>query len=228
MTTLNSNLRLYVNGDSPGGANALLQSQTSGNPVTSRPAWMQGDRVVLCVYFRKPNADVGEVTTAYALLSGYSLTVCGKLADDVKDGQELFRSFEWVETGSDDDVHYEATLDLETNAINAAFASSSEDSLDVDIDIEYRDSAGYCVTYRAQISVTRQVYQGTSERQAYRIVSPTGVVYLLWVSDDGQLQVERGPSDVAVPSLSYLLASPSGANFQISVTDDGQLQIERV
>lgn len=190
MTTLNRAIKWYINGDLPGGRNALLDGLTA-NPINLKPSLMQGDALLIQLYFRAPGA-VGSPTTAVSLAAGYTLYLVGKVAEDIGSGDVLFNVSDWTD-GSD---YYQGTLNLNTAAINAAFAAQSGiDAIDVAVDIEYRDAGNTeRVTYRADIQLCRQVYQGTEAAPTPSVVlgleSPSGYVFRLSITDEGVLNIE--------------------------------------
>ncbi len=197
MTTLNRSIDLYVNGDLPGGQNALLQSQTSGNPISGRPQWMMGDRFTLNLYFRE-TGDAGELTTAYTLPDDLSLALVGKDSSALKTGPVLFSASgaDWSKQGADDAVYYQAVLALDTDAVLAAFAAASTDTIDVDVDIKFMDGGNTArLTYRVELTLCRTAYIGTEALPvpgvAYRIKSPGGIMFQISVTDDGQFQLTR-------------------------------------
>ena len=191
MTTLNRAIKWYINGDLPGGRNALLDGLTA-NPINLKPSLMQGDALLIHLYFRAPGA-VGSATTAVSLAAGYTLYLVGKVASAIGTGSVLFNVSDWT----DGEDYYQGTLNLNTAAINAAFAAESgKDAIDVSVDIEYRDAGNTeRVTYRADIQLCRQVYQGTEAAPTPSVVlgleSPSGYVFRLSISDEGVLSQER-------------------------------------
>jgi hypothetical protein len=194
MTTLNRAIKWYINGDLPGGRNALLEGITP-NPPNIKPALMQGDQTAIQLYFRKMGA-VGVDTTAYTLDAGYTLYLVGKLASALDDGAVLFSVSSWTSPGEGEE-HYSGTLNLNTAEIDAAFAATTEsDTIDVSVDIEYRDAGNTeRVTYRADIQICRQVYQGSEAVPTPNLLntfeSPGGYIFQLSITDDGQIQIVR-------------------------------------
>ena len=231
MTTLNRSINLYINGNLPGGRNAILDGQTS-NPTNLRPALMQGDKCPIRLYFRSPG-DPGEDSTAVDLGQDYSLVLCGKIEASLKNSAELFRVSDWAHVGD----YYEGTLDLTTSALATAMTEENSDALDVAIDIEYRDIANSVrLTYRADVTVFRQVYDSIgippSTLSASYLQSPDGSNWRLTVDDNGQLAIDKVGDEQADPDfviLSYAnLISPSGYWWQISIDDNGQISKRRI
>jgi hypothetical protein len=194
MTTLNRAIKWYINGDLPGGRNAMLDGLTA-NPPQLKPALMQGDTLPLQLYFRQPGL-VGADTTALTLAAGYTLYLVGKLASEIDSGAALFAISTWTSPGEGQE-YYAGTLNLNTEAIAAAFAASGAgDTLDIAVDIEYRDAGNTerC-TYRADVQLFRQVYQGAevlpTPSATYPFVSPSGYVFEQTIDDNGQLSIRR-------------------------------------
>lgn len=198
MSTLNREINLYIDGDLPGGRNALLSGLTDPGPATERPALMQGDILAVNLYFRRKNSadPVGSVTTALELPAGSVVVLAGKLESDLS-GDALFVASSFASGGSSDTVHYAASLTLNTDAIQTAFeANPTSSSLNVFADVEVQNAGNTeRVTFRLHVTLYRQAYQGDEATPvpspSYRIVSGGGIVFELSVTDDGQLQVER-------------------------------------
>jgi len=193
MATLNRAIGWYIDGASSGGRNALLDG-VSANPLNLSPSLMQGDKLTVQLYFRAIGS-VGADTTALELAAGYTLHLVGKLKDSIGSGAVLFAVSSWTKPESGD--YYYGTLDLNTEALNAAFSSAAdEDTLDVSIDIEYRDAGNTeRLTFRVEAQIARQVYQGTEATPApsvsFPLTSPSGYVFSLTIDDDGELSSER-------------------------------------
>lgn len=193
MTTLNRAISLYINGDLPGGRNALLEGLTA-NPPNQKPCLMQGDACPLRVFFRKPGA-VGDATTAYTLEEGYTLYLVGKLSAELKTGDVLFSVNAWTSPGEGEEF-YSGVLNLSTEELDAAFEAATSGTLDVAIDIEYRNAGNTeRVTYRADVQLCRQGYQGSepvpTPNVAFALVSPSGYVFSITIDDHGEINKER-------------------------------------
>lgn len=193
MTELARTVSFYINGDLPGGHNALLDGLTA-NPPNVKPTLMQGDKCLLQLYFRQPGVP-GADTTAYELADGFTLRLVGKPADDIKTGSVLCEITAF-EQGESEAEYYEGTLDLTTQALIDAFGESASDTIDVALDIEYRDAGNTeRLTYRADVQICRQVYQGDEATPtpsvSFPLESPGGYVFSVTVSDEGVLSVER-------------------------------------
>lgn len=189
MSILSKAYVLVINGDLPGGRNSLLKSITEGNPSSEEPIWMQGDVCDLHLYFRTMG-DVGQDTTSIDLGEDFSMILAGSLekTPDVN----LFMVSQWTKEG-DEDVYYAGTLQLDTEAIEAAFESEKSDELSVLIDIEVRDTANTKrISYRIRISIARQVYSGqtvpgTLEYPAAIMTAPDGSKWQLGIDNNGEI-----------------------------------------
>lgn len=183
--TLGQVVSLYINGDNPGGDNALLDGKT-GNPPSVRPKICVGDKFTLQLFFRKPSSTVGSASTAYSLSASFGL---------VFSGGTYFICNSFSKSGSDDDELYQGTLDLNTAEALAALASV--DTLDVEADLEYQDATNSKrVTYRIPITLCKQTYSGSpgptaSAANLFRLTSSGGMVWEFIVEDDGTLKNTR-------------------------------------
>jgi hypothetical protein len=226
MTTLNRAIKWYINGDLPGGRDALLDGVTA-NPPMLKPALMQGDTCAIKLYFREPG-DVGEDTTQYQLAAGYSLALVGKLSGAINTGSVLFSVTSWTVDGES----YAGVLNLDTPALAEAFqAATDEDTLDVSVDIEYRDAANVeRLTYRVEIQVCRQVYAGLAAQPYVPMLSPSGYRWLLAVDDEGGFAITRDADPVPlVAGASYFeLLSPAGYTWRFTMSDEGELSKTRI
>ena len=195
MPTLTRAIQWYINSKLPGGRNALLDGETS-NPPNLAPMIMQGDAFPLQLFFRTPGAEVGSATTAVSLEAGYRLGVVGKLASDLDNDTVLFDCFDWAPTEGSD--CYTGMLNLADDRIADAFAASNgQDKLEVAVDIEYaNDTNTQRLTYRANIEIGRQVYQGSeplapAARSGWMFATPGGEKWLLEIKDGGVLNQTR-------------------------------------
>lgn len=228
MTTLARQITLVLNGDLPGGANAVLSDLTSGRAAGSRLRWMQGDACPHYVYFRKPAAAIGAAAEIYELAAGYTLVAGAKVHIANYPATSLFEILSFARTVIGDDVCYVGMIDLNTDAIDDALETHA--TVDVDIDYEYRDALNTVrLSYRAEITIVRQAYEGTAPTQTYLISSTPGLfVFRISASDAGQLQITREAYQAIAPPTTYRLTSTGGYVFELFVTDDGLPQIERV
>jgi hypothetical protein len=195
MSTISKAYRLVINADLPGGRNSLLKAIDDGNSISETPIWMQGDKCSIRCYFRTPG-DPGEPSTSIELDAGFTMVLSGVLKDTPADS--LFTVSAWTKEG-EGDVYYLGALDLNTIALNAAFAANADaDQLDVLVDIEIRDAGNTeWITYRAEIAIARQAYAG-----------------------------EMAPSPVLYPFGN--LTAPDGGIWQVGVTNDGQPTFTKV
>jgi hypothetical protein len=234
-TTLNRVLELVINGDLPGGANATLDSKTSGKTPSIRPRWMAGDACPLNLYFRKPATAIGAASTVYALSTPMSLVLSAKKDEQNIEGDELFRISDWAVIGSGETIYYQGSLDLTTVALASLFASGS-DEVPVSVDIEYRDAANSSrLTWRAELTLCRQVYSGgipPSSLSSSYLQSPDGSLYQITVDDAGEIQKTKIGLDqqgAGFVTLSYFnFVSPGGYVYRFEIDDNGELQRERI
>jgi len=228
MAELSRVYSLYINGDKPGGLNALLSGKTSSQ-IIETPAFMQGDRFALRLFFRKPGATLNDASTAYELPATFSLVLSGKLATAIKTGSNLILVSTWTKTGTGDDVYYSGSMDMNTAELTAAFETASADTLSVYVDIEVRDATNSeRTTYRVPVTVYRQVYDGQMEPSPLGypeivMVSPNGSYWKVGVADTGQVEIVATTTQPAYTSLT--MVSPGGTHYGLSVTDAGNVQI---
>jgi hypothetical protein len=189
MSTIAKAYELFINGKLPGGRNALLKSKTDGNAISEKPIWMQGDKCLIHLYFREPGAP-GSNSSSLSLDESFSMVLSGSL--QASPATPLFSVSAWTKQG-EADVYYEGTLNLGTIPLDAAFAQdSTATELQIPVDIEVRDFGNTIrITYRANISISRQMYAGEAAPGAVALpaallTSPDGSTWQLGVSDVGE------------------------------------------
>ena len=233
MPTLNRFYALIINSKLPGGREAAMISITDGNPVAEKPVFMWGDKCPIRLYFRIPG-DPGEDATPCELSADYSLVLAAAQEEGTT---ELFRVVDWVKVGADADIYYEGMLDLNTDALASAFATPSISSLDVAVDIEYRDAANTNrLTYRVSAVIYRQRFSDTgvvpSTLSAAYLRSPDGSTWQLTVNDAGQMAVIKVAEDMRDPGFVTLssarFVSPNDYAWELTVDDEGQTNIRRL
>lgn len=235
-TTLNRVIELVVNGDLPGGYNALLKSKTSGEAISRRPRLMAGDRFSLRLYFRKPNTAIGAAASVYELESPNSMVLVGKADPDAITGSSLFSIVDWVKIGSGDAAYYQGVCDLTSAEIAALFASGP-DEVNISADLEVRDAINSArVTYRLELTLCRQVYDGVgilpTTLSASYLQSPDGSTWQLTVNDAGQMSIikvglaQRDPDFIITQQAIFV--TPGGYYWAMSIDDNGQLQKELI
>ena len=143
-----------------------------------KPCWMQGDKCLVHLYFRKPG-DPGEDSASLSLDESFSMVLSGSLASDRT--TPLFSVSSWSKKG-DTDVYYEGTIDLNTQALADAFAADKVPN----------PGNTERITYRANIIVSRQSYSGETAPgsvalPAALLTSPDGDIWRLGVGNDGEI-----------------------------------------
>lgn len=188
MATLNREILLYIDGDRPGGLDALLDGKRSSAPNV-RPAFMTGDKCSVKLLFRSKPVDL-SASSALDLAVGATIVMSAK----TKEGTSLlFSVSSFAESGSSDDKGYAGTLDLNTAECLAATASlGNNESVLIYIDIEVRDAGNTeRLTYRVAAYLYKQVYAGevAPTPVLYPIgnfASPDGSIWVMSVTNDGQ------------------------------------------
>ena len=190
MSTISKAYELFINGNLPGGRDALLKSKTDGNAISEKPVWMQGDKCLLHLYFRAPG-EPGANSTSLDLGESFSMVLSGALP--AAPTVPLFSVSDWAKKG-EADYYYEGVLDLATNPLETAFAAdTSATELKVAVDIEVRDPGDTTrITYRANLSISRQTYAGQAAPGAVALpaallTAPDGGVWQLGVDNLGEI-----------------------------------------
>lgn len=189
--TLNRRLALYIDGTKPGGPNASLSGKT--NNVANPPfSMMQGDTCDLAVFFRSPSTT-SQASDYLELEAGCVIAMAGSGPD----GTILFAvtSFTLSGTGTDD-ACYTGSLNLATEAIETALSNLTGEYLDVDIDVEVRNAGNTeRVTFRIPARIYPEIYTVSAPTPTpsltFGLESPSGYVFQLSITDNGELQIAR-------------------------------------
>lgn len=151
---------LYIDIDKPGGLSCLLDGKTSSQ-LQTEPMLVQGDCFTLKLFFRRRGV-LGAASTPITLAAGSEIVLAGKHIDDLGAVTLLFNATSFAETGSGDDLHYEATLDLNTVELDAKVGTNKDISVRIDVEVE---DAGNDMraTYQFDATVRHQVYDGEAD-----------------------------------------------------------------
>ena len=179
-------ISLYIDITKPGGVACLLAGKSSSE-ISAVPSFILGDKFTLALYFRRPSAGITTASTAVSISGAVALGA--KPTADLESTDLLFSAADFAETDTDDDLHYEAAVDLNTPELLAAMGD--EDTLDVTVDIEVRDAGNSeRLTFQFAAQVRRQALIGTE-------AGPTAAPSLFdYFTDDDGLHCLRITNDL--------------------------------
>jgi hypothetical protein len=157
MTAWTKRIALYIDVDSAGGAPLL--SAKSSTRLSTNPAFMQGDKVRLELWFRSLASSPLNASTVAELAAGSKIAVAAKLASALDSATVLFSAFDFSLDGSGDDICYYADLDLNTQEIDDVFSEQAAASADIKVDIEVQNSDNTDrLTFQFDGTLKQQVY----------------------------------------------------------------------
>ena len=137
MSTWNRIACLYIDVDA-GGNPPLLDGKTSA-PLNVIPAFIQADKFPLQLYFRKKSANTGGASAAVEQDITDNIVFAGKTTAAITGSTLLFSVSGFAVIGADDDLCYQAILDLDTPAIRTAMATQTV-PLPITVDIEVQNA----------------------------------------------------------------------------------------
>lgn len=144
-------LDIYLDLDAPGGRPCLLQG-TSGAALNAL-SFISGDKFLLRLHPRRRNGVAASTTVQ--LDADFGLAFAAKATPA---GSTLFSATTFTEDDTDtNDYFYEATLDLNTEALTSALATTSPLTITCDIEVQ-ADSNATRVTYQFSATARRQIY----------------------------------------------------------------------
>ena len=160
MTTWNRIACLYIDADALG-TPPLLDGKTS-SPLTQAPIFIQSDKFPLQLYFRKKSANTGGVSAAVEQDPTDNIIFAAKETSKINGSAVLFSAVGFVKMGTDDDICYQATLNLHTPELIAAMADYAAPlPITVDIEVQNADNSERS-TFQFTTTVKKQVYAGES------------------------------------------------------------------
>lgn len=201
----------YLDVTKTGGANPLLDG-TSSSPLSGTQELMQGDRLPVRLWFRRP-AGQGALSTGESLEAGFTIRLAGK--EDVDDTSLLFLSTAFTEGTEGSDKYYEAELNLATTEI--ADALEEKDELTALVDIEVRNAGNTSrATFRLEVLVNQQVYTGEeSEPTPATPIYPAPEDLMLAEPEGGSWRVKDGNFQLWNPTTekyhTFFPTGPEGA-----------------
>lgn len=218
---------LYVDVTKPGGLNALLDGKTS-DTLGRSPTLMQGDKLPLRLFFRTPST--GGATTAVELPAGGALVLAAKATAGMNATRLLFSCDSFAADGTEDDLCYVGTVDLNTEQLETALQADSSIEVNVDIEVQTAGNAERS-TFRFVAVVYRQTYSNEGAPTSGSPVYP--VPSLLVLRYAGSVAIDEAADEVEVDLSAHgLAAAPSlvlvsvrkpagGANLFATVREAG-------
>jgi len=157
MSVWTKRIALYVDVDSAGGAPLL--SGKSSTRLSSKPTFIQGDKVRLELWFRSLASSPLNASTVAELVAGSKMAVAAKQSGELDSDKVLFSAFDFALDGTGDDICYYADLDLNTQEIDDVFTEEDEATADIKVDIEVQNSDNTDrLTFQFDATLKQQVY----------------------------------------------------------------------
>lgn len=186
---------LYIDADRPGGMECLLDGKTSSF-AQAEPQLAQGDELLLKLFFRRRGA-AGAASTAVQLATGANIVFAAKKHGELTETTLLFSAASFVETGTGDDLHYEAALNLATSELEADMTG---DALSVRVDVEVQNGGNTRrLTYQFDMAISPQVYGGEADPTPGTPTYPNPD--LIVTKNRGTVEIPGGASSVTVSGL---------------------------
>lgn len=147
---------LFLNVDLEPGK-VLLRDKT-GQAAAPRPDWVSADVFPVNLWLRKPSSVNGQSATGVVVDPTDQIILSGKATAA---GALLFSAIDWVLTGTEeaDDQRYVAVLDLNTDALSAAFGSALQLLIVGEIEIQ-NEANTRRISAQFPINIRKQIYAG--------------------------------------------------------------------
>lgn len=191
----NLDANLYIDVDAPGGLPCLLSGKNSSG-ITTAPTYIFADCFPLNLYFRTRNG-VGTASTAVGLAS-LNIVVGAKLLSNLSATSLLFSASDFVAVGTDDDLHYQAVLDLDKTELATALGSNKNITARVNVEVENADNSRR-LTYQFDVVIQAQAYGGESSPTPGTPIYP--VPSLLVTKIRGTVALTEGDTVIAITGL---------------------------
>jgi hypothetical protein len=151
--------KIYLDVGKAGGENPLLDGKRAYAGAT--PTFIQGDRMKLQLWLRSVTAGY-DTTTVEVLPAGSVIIVAAKAKATMSTSDLLFYADGFAQDGSEDNIYYEADLDLDIAGIQDALGATAN-TLDIRVDVEIQDASNSArATMQFDATIYRQVYAGES------------------------------------------------------------------
>ena len=186
--SFNLDYNLFVDVDAPGGAACLLVEKTS-SPRSDRPTFIQADKFPLNLYFRR-RGNEGNASTAVPL-DALTVVLGAKLLDNLSATTLLFSAAGFAETGTGDDLRYQAVLDLNTAELAAALTTAKSCTARINIEIETAGNARR-LSYQFDVTVQKQTYGGEAAPTPGTPIYPHPSLLLLKQEDGARWRFKGG------------------------------------
>jgi hypothetical protein len=166
--------------------------RVEGNSISqgNAPVLIAGDCVNLRIFLRQKNPTTSALD-AVSIPSGFAIVFAGKELATGPTGALLFSCTDFVETGIGADLHYAATLNLNTTQLLAAVASASEVKVRCDLQIQNADNSRR-YTMQADFTVRNQAYAGEGAPASGDPLYPLPSQIALNEPVDGDYKIEDG------------------------------------
>jgi hypothetical protein len=169
MTTWNRTADFYVDVDA-GGNPPLLDGKTS-TKLNLAPCFIQADKFPLRLFFRKKAATTGGASAAVQHDPSDNIVFACKKTADLTGTVLLFSVTGFTLEGEEDDICYQAVLDLDTPAMRTAMASQTTPlAVRIDIEVQNADNTERA-TFQFDATIRKQVYNGEA------VPSPSAPLY---------------------------------------------------
>lgn len=128
----------------------LLASRT--DPTTAEtPVWIQGDRFEARLRFVSPAAEIGGTPTVETIEAGSTIALAGRVGD-----VQVFTAAGFAETGTGDDLHYAAIVNLRTDELVTLLADDEQVTVVVDVEVDDGVAETENLTWQFQVVVRRE------------------------------------------------------------------------
>jgi hypothetical protein len=152
---------LYLNNERTPGRVLLTSRADLSSP--SSPIWIEDDKFLVRVRFCDLPEAIGGTATPVELPGDNVIVLAGKKVRGA--GAALFSATNFTKVTAPSDVYYQAVLNLNTGALEAAY-TSGESQIQVWIDVEVQAPASDGgddpdrITYQFPVLIVRQSYDG--------------------------------------------------------------------
>lgn len=175
---MSESLDLYLDANKFGGTDCLLTLKTT-TPRSEEIHLIAGDKVPVDLYFRQLPTDGSTTTTAFSL----GTDTVGFDSDKIPAAS--MSSFS--STGSGDDVHYSATLDLTSLSQDLIDELAENDEAAVVLDFQTQDAGpGRKLTYRVKARIHAQSSSTSGVAAGITISQPGGPGTPFVISGNGR------------------------------------------
>lgn len=172
------------------GSSPLLAISASSVSQGAAPQLVAGDHLDLRIFLRRKTS--AGALEALSLPAGFAMIFAGKLvSSSAPSGDLLFSATSFTETGTGDDLHYAADLNLNTTDLLAAVSGKGSITARCDLQIQNADNSRR-VTLQADFTVRNQAYAGEGAPEDGDPEYPLPAQIALREPEGGNYQIDGG------------------------------------